>query len=236
MRLSIFLLCGFQMFIGQATASYKDWGDDWNQPKSDGWTIGISHGTTAFGLDVSYAFTETFSLRGSYRGGSISFDADSDGIDYDGKLKLGGGFLLADFTPFDWKGFVFSVGASANKFRFESEARCNNPGGCKVGNQTFSPAQLGELSAEMKFWDFAPYAGIGIGTPWVRKHPGFAIRGELGLMLIGKPNVDVTSNSAACNTDPSCRSALRKEESELEDDAKYFPFYPVLNLIIGYTF
>ncbi len=232
------IVIGLLAWSSMASAEFKGWGDPstWNDKDASGWTFGISHGTTGFGLEGSYAFNEVFSLRGAARGGKVGFDVDSDDINYDGDIKLGGAFLLADITPFSWKGIVLSAGATINRFDFSSKATCDNPAGCKIGNQTFSPAQLGTLSADLDANNFAPYVGFGIGTPFVRKHPGFAIRGEVGLMLTGSPDADISSNSAACNSDPSCSAALRQEEKDIEDDAKYFAVYPVLNLIVGYSF
>lgn len=220
------------------SAKFDGWGDPrlWNDKESQGWTFGISHGNTGFGVDGSYAFSDFFSLRGSLRGGNVSFEVDSDDIEYDGDIKLGGAFLFADFTPFAWEGIVLTLGLAANKFDFESEASCDNPAGCEIGDQTFSQAQLGTLSADLDLNNVAPYFGFGIGTPFIRKHPGFAFRAELGLMFVGKPDADISSNSPACNADPACVNALKREEDDFEDKAKYFPFYPVFNLIFGYTF
>lgn len=232
------LIIGLLSWSSISSAEFKGWGDPrtLNDKDASGWTFGISHGSTGFGIEASHAFTDVLSIRGSIRGGNVSFETTSDQIKYKGDIKLGGGFLFADITPFSWKGIVLSVGATANKFKFESEASCRNPAGCKIGNQTFSPAQLGTLSADMKANKFAPYLGFGIGTPFIRKHPGFAIRGELGLMFPGTPDADISSNSAACNNDPNCVAALRKEEDDIEDDAKWFAIFPVFNLIVGYSF
>lgn len=237
--LSAALAAGIFCWSTMATAVNEDdyvISDYWWDRQADSWTLGGSFGTTGFGFEVAYAFNDDFSLRGALRWGNISFDVEADQIDYDGELKLGGGFLFADFTPFKWKGMTLTVGVSANKFDFESDARCENPAGCRVGNTVFLPAVLGELSADIDFNNIAPYAGIGIGTPLHRKKRGFHFRGELGLMFTGTPDADVSSNSAACNANPACVAALREEEDDIEDDAKFFVFYPVVNFLFGYTF
>src|SRR5688572_20590109 len=88
---------------------------------SGGVSAGVTGGTLGIGPELGYRFSDTLGVRGNVTFLSTDRSVESDGIDYDGDLKLGSGGVMLDFHPFR-NGFRLSAGARINRNRVRLEA------------------------------------------------------------------------------------------------------------------
>ncbi len=204
-------------------------------------------GTTGLGLEYTTGLTERWQGRAGYRG--YNFDTDLEGeistggqtLDYSGDFKFRGAFGLLDFHPTAGR-FHTTAGLMYNASDVEVNARCRDPGGCEVGDRIVLAGLLSvsngvtveTITAEAEFRSAAAYLGLGWGNPLL-KDRGWSWRAEAGVLLLGAPDIELSS-TGSCQSDPDCRRALEQEEQELEDDAEDFQYYPVVNLALSYRF
>ncbi len=205
-------------------------------------SLGINAGTTGLGLQLHAGVSETLNVRLGYSrfSGSEGVDADdnngvpNDELRYDGTLKLNNLSLLADWYP--WAGnFHVSAGGVLNDNDLKVKARCNNPSGCEVGEDNFSRTEIGTITTDIDFNSFGPYLGIGWGNP-VGGETGIHWNFELGVIYVGEPSVEMSSNGNCAGFLSTCRNAIEDEANELEDDLSDLQFYPVISLGLGYRF
>jgi hypothetical protein len=95
------------------------------------------------------------------------------------------------------------------------------------GNIQYTPDKLGILSADITFQKVAPYIGIGLGNV-TGGDRGFGLTFDLGTFYQGGPKV---SMSATKLLEPSA-----SQSGQLEDNLKWFKFYPVLSIGLAYKF
>ncbi|MBI2437829.1 MAG: hypothetical protein HYV36_03325 [Lentisphaerae bacterium] len=87
----------------------------------------------------------------------------------------------------------------------------------------------------MRFKHFAPYFGLGFGNAVLDADKTWGFVFDIGVILQGSPSVDLSADGAMANN-PIFQMALAQEESEVQDDADVFRFYPVLAFGISYQF
>jgi hypothetical protein len=125
-----------------------------------------------------------------------------------GALRLGAGVLLKSDDP------TLSAVFTQNQ---------------EIGDQTFTPQEVGTLIGVIDSRDPVPYALIGFG-----KHtsPGFGLFIDLGVGFLGEPDFQLDAVGGSLNSQSGpLRSALDTEEQEFEDDAgAYLKFWPILNI------
>ncbi len=207
----------------------------------------VDLGTTGFGVELVGGFSPAINGRLGFRG--HTFDADIEGeasgsgaseLDYDGDFKLRGAFGLLDFYPLEGRRFHLTTGAVFNRSDVELEASCRDPAGCEVGGVVVVPGvgvggvTINSVTADVDFDDVAGYFGLGFGNP-LADQTGWSFRLEAGAVFLGEPSIELSS-TGTCQSDADCRRALEREEAELEEDAKDYEIYPVVNLGVSYRF
>ncbi len=98
----------------------------------------------------------------------------------------------------------------------------------------YTPEQIGTLSGDATFDEFAPYVGIGFGNA-VADDVDLSFSFDLGLIFQGTPDVKLRSDGTAAGN-PVFVADLQDEEDDLQDDADKFKIYPVLSFGISYCF
>lgn len=221
-------------------------------PYPSGFALGGSIGTTGLGLDLAYAFNETLSLRAALSGLGFDRTIKQDDFRYKGSLSLFDAGLYLDISPFNWRGFFFTLGAVSHNAKLKGDANCSNPAGCNIDGTNYSQAEIGSLSAVVKNDGFSPYLGLGMGTSMY--HPGdantFFFRSDFGVIFSGKPKSTISATGTICNSSTAddgatpaeqaraaqCRSSLVNEQNKLADDVGFLKAYPVVKLVFGWSF
>lgn len=133
----------------------------------------------------------------------------------DGRLLFVSG--IADWYPFG-NAFHLSGGAVYNGLSGDGRIRAVNS--MTVQSRTYSPEELGSLSADVGFGSsIAPYAGLGFGNPLGRR---IGVQLDLGVMYLGSPTVELSGTGMIAPT--------ASQASIIEDNVRDIRFYPVASL------
>ena len=104
-----------------------------------------------------------------------------------------------------------------------------------IGNQSFTPAQIGRLQGEADLGDRAVSIGTGWDSTFSRVH-GLGWRVAAGVAVGASPDIHMNSIGGTLSSDPTLQSQLRIEEGRIEDEAQDFRFYPVVQVGLTWRF
>lgn len=201
------------------------------QDKSSSVGVGVSGGTLGVGPEVNWR-SRNIGVRASAAFLGLSRDVESDGVEYEGDLKLRSFGATFDYYP-GGGGFRLSGGARINKNRVELTAQPDAATTVEIGEITYTGAQIGRLDGEVKANNIAPTLTIGYGSG-VGSGLYFGI--DAGVMFQGSPKVKRLTATGPLATDPAFQAELARERAEVEDDIKGFKLYPIVQLGIGFRF
>lgn len=195
----------------------------------------VSAGTPGVSGNIHLQLNPFITIRGGVN--FFEFDLEEmefDGIEYDADLGLTqvGGYL--DLHPF-MNGFTLSGGVLTGEREISLTARPTED--VEIGNETFTAAEVGELTGSANFGDLSYYAGFGWDSTTHGLNPiAFVIR--VGVLMTDSPSVDLISTGGTL--DPIIReeltSELAVEARQLEDDLEAFQFFPMVSFGIGFGF
>lgn len=189
-------------------------------------------GTLGPGLELSLGMLEWLNLRAGGNYFRLHDGGEVSDVEYDFDVKLASIPLLADFHPLKNE-FRISAGLIYNRNRLELSGTPSKD--TTIGGVKFTPEQIGELSGSAQFKHFAPYLGLGYGNAVLDADKTWGFVFDIGIMWQGSPDIDLSANGIMANN-PVFQLALAQEESEVQDDADQFRFYPVLAFGISYQF
>ena len=202
--------------------------------------LDLSGGTTGIAGHAQVALHDRVALRMGYNW--LDFAADDeeyDGVVYDGNLEFSGFGGFVDVHPLanalTLTGGVF-VGDKSVLLEGTPQAAV------EIGDQTFTPDQIGVLTGEAGFADAAGFVGVGWDGSLYKEGPiALIVRG--GVMIAGDPSVTL---DASILSDPSVtlpageaarlRAALDQEAVRLEEDIDDYAYWPVLTVGLGFGF
>lgn len=78
-----------------------------------------------------------------------------------------------------------------------------------------------------------PYLSIGGNFFYFDRDHHWALGGELGVAYTGDPDVSLTRSGPAS---PLLDAAVRVEQSRIEDYAEQFQFWPVVKIMVTFSF
>ena len=194
------------------------------------WSVGVSGGTLGISPEVGYRFSQHGGLR--LNGGFFDYDSNEevDDINYDGTLKLNSVGLLADWYPFGGR-FRVSAGARSNKNEVTLVA--TPTANVEIGDQTYTPAQVGQLNGGVDFKNFTPQLTLGWGGKLAK---GFTVGLEAGVLMQGSPKFSLTSTGGTLSSNSTFLAELEQERLQAEEDAEDYKLWPVLQLHFMYRF
>jgi hypothetical protein len=199
-----------------------------NQGGDHGSDIGISlrAGTLGGGIELSKLLVSHVGIRVGANYFSLNRDSlNNKDISYDAKLKMQSFSALLDLYPSPRGSFHLSAGLVTDPLKITGTGQPTG-GSFKINGHTYTPAQVGTLTAEAKFKSALPYVGLGFGTA-ASKHGGVSFVFDLGA-AIGKPAVTLTSTGAATNA--TLQSDLTAQTASAQTTADKLKAYPVLAL------
>ena len=198
------------------------------QSAPDTFSVGVTGGTLGIGPEVGFR-SGAFGGRANATFLGYGRDVDSDDINYDGKLKLRSYGAMLDLYVFGG-GFRVSPGlrVSRNRVTLKATPTAN----VEIGDETYTPAEIGTLSGEVRAKKLAPTLTVGWGT----SSPGFYFGLDAGAMFQGSPKVKKLTTTGLLSTNADLQADLAVEREEIEDDIDNFKIDPILQLALGYRF
>ena len=185
--------------------------------------------TLGLGVEAGAKVLPHVRLRGVVGALDIDYDDTVDDVRYDGKVKLNSYGLNADFFPLDEGPFFISAGIYSNKNRIDAAASPTT--NTQIGGVTFTPEQIGTITAQARYKDSAPY--LGVGAEW-SLYPA-VISLEAGAYFQGEPKVTMTSDGTFASNS-IYQDAMETERRNLEEDLKDTKTYPAVTLSVGFRF
>jgi hypothetical protein len=188
-------------------------------------TIGLEAGSTGAGASVAWRFSDHFGARGGFD----YFEYSDSGLvikslKYDANVRLMSEPLTFDIYPWVKHSFHLSVGIMFNQNRLTGTA---------VDGGTINPPDnLGTLSLKIDQQLVNPYLSIGGNFFYFDRGHHVALGGELGVVYTGNPNVSLSSSRSG----PGIDRGLRIGESQIQDYANQFKWWPIAKLYLTYSF
>ncbi|NIP59528.1 MAG: hypothetical protein GWM92_14405 [Gemmatimonadetes bacterium] len=166
--------------------------------------------------------TDLVGLRGGLSGVPFDVNVEADGVDYDLDLPSPRILLVADFYPTG--PLRLSGGLMVSTEDFRMDAKLIEP--VEIGNNTYTPDEVGTLTGTVAVRNASPYVGIGVGNP-TAKRVGFFF--EAGAAFHDNPEVSAQADGPV-STDPGFQADLDAEVRDIQDDVENLVVYPVLSL------
>ncbi|MGQ0586383.1 MAG: hypothetical protein ACT4PK_04175 [Gammaproteobacteria bacterium] len=237
--------------LAAGTAGARDKDDE-------GSSFGVAVDASALlglGVSVGMPVGQRFNVRGVYHGFTYELDdiEDDSGATYEGELDLKSVGLMADYHPFKG-GFRFTVGFLSNDNAINLTGMPTG-GTFEVGDCTFESDSSDPLAVDgtVEFAGSAPYLGIGWGGNLNAK-PGFFMTFDLGVVLSGQPEADLSGRGSARNTNagqlaecgpttyqpvstyPEFQQEVQDAEDEVNEETRNFEYWPNIALGFGWRF
>jgi hypothetical protein len=200
--------------------------------------VGVRVGPfTGLGADLDIGLTESLNLRLGYNWLGYDDTLEDTDVTYDAELEVNSFSAMLDWHIFGG-GFRLSAGAfSAGP----TLAVIGKPTGgeYEIGDGLYDAADIGDLRGEIEVGDsISPYFGIGYGNV-AKGKSRVTFLFDLGVIYTDTPVVSLTARCGTALSAQDCadlQSDVQKEIAEIEEDAKDFEFYPVINIGIGIRF
>lgn len=195
---------------------------------ADHW-VDVHLSTLGVGGEIGDKVSSHFNLRAAANAFNYNYHTTSDGIAYTGKLKLGQLGAQVDYKFTENSPFYLTAGLFANSNKVTASATPTGP--TQVGLATYTPAQIGTLSAAGKFKSSAPY--LGLGWRWGAGAVDFNL--EAGAYFQGKPTVTMSATGQLA-TNPGFQADEERERQDLQNTLNDLSTYPVVTAGIGFKF
>ncbi|MDX1443048.1 MAG: hypothetical protein R3270_04620 [Gammaproteobacteria bacterium] len=199
-----------------------------------GFGIGARAGTLGLTYEATLGFTDFLAIRAGVNGYDTDYDTTEDEINYNFDADLKSRHLLLDVHPFAGT-FRITGGFVQQDTLFTGVGTSNTS--YTIGSTTYSPADIGSVTASAGWDDRYSYIGLGWG-----KSPsgeGFGFSFDVGVVLQESPTVNIVVDSPLLNdpvAGPQLQANIDEEEAQLRSDMEEFDTYPVISLGISYHF
>jgi hypothetical protein len=190
--------------------------------------VGIKAGTYGFGADFGVTLNRIVAFRVSLSGANPSLTEAYDDIEYNGDLTLGGFGALADIYPFGGQ-FRFTGGLFANRNELTLAGTPTEP--VQIGDDIYTPDEIGTMSGSIKFDSTAPYLGLGWGnTSRGKKMLRFVV--DVGVLFQGSGQIEDLNSSIGLVSEED----LAREAQVIEDEIADYKYWPVISAGLAFRF
>jgi hypothetical protein len=187
------------------------------------------------GVFAGYALSvhDNVTVRADYATlGSRSKDGTEEGINYQGKVKIGRAGLFGDYFPMG-SGFRLTGGVTFNQVKVDLNSSLIAGQTYTVGNASRVATGNEFFNVQVKFPEVTPFVGVGFGHKAKEKGLGFAF--DLGAS-IGKAKVKVDTNVQNLSSGAISQADIDAETAEIRDGVGKMKFLPQLSVALTYTY
>lgn len=211
--------------------------------------VAVSVSTLGIGAEVATPVVRGLNLRVQSHFFPYSGQFETDGVTYNGDLKLRNAIASVDWFPFHGS-FHLSPGVQLYS-GFRASGNAVVPAGQTITlndtdytSSAVDPIHgMGSVTAR----SVAPAFTFGWGNLVSRKeHSHFSVPVELGFVYQGAPKANLAFAGVACDsqdecgdmaTEPDAQANLAAEQKKVNDElAQYFKFYPIVSVGFGFRF
>ncbi len=225
MRASVVLLPLFVAAVAAAPSALT-------AQNSQNMAITLRAGTQGIGGEVSKLVVPHVGVRVGGEFFSLNTSRTQTDISYKLSAKLHSLNGLLDLYPGAHGSFHFTVGVVSNPLTATGTGKPSGSGTFSINNHDYTAAEVGTLTAGLKFASAAPYLGLGFGTP-ANKKGGIFFALDLGVR-IGKPTFTLSATGASGNA--QLASDLTAQQTKSQTDVNKLFGWPVIALGVGYRF
>jgi hypothetical protein len=208
--------------------------------------VQFTSGTLGFGGQAATAVLRRANVRVGFNYFSYSLPTfNKDGSSYKGSLNLRS--LEAEFDYYLFGGFHISPGGllySGNKVT--ANAFIPNGNTFTLGSTQYTASGNITGTGTLPLNNAAPMVKIGFGNLLPRNHRHFTFNFDIGAVFQQSPKVAINLVGTACPsgggscvnaaTDPTVQANIQKEEAKINKDLKFFQYYPIISMGIGWKF
>ena len=193
-------------------------------------SVGPTISTLGLGLEGNYQVLPQIGVRGGFNMFSMGgITVKGSGVSYQGDINLRSFGATVDVYPLAGvpllNGFRGSLGLRYNGNSFDVTA--TPASSVKIGNSTYTPAQIGTIKGTIDYMPVNPYFGIGYSTN---------LLGTLYLNLDAGALYQGTSNVKLSSTGMISQGDVNAEAAKIKSNVDYFQFYPVVAITALYRF
>jgi hypothetical protein len=180
-------------------------------------------GTLGLGVDVGYALAPMVTARAG--AGFIPVEPRGTFDDTEYQVSIPSALTLGmDLHP-GGGSFRLSGGLLIQSGALSIEG--TPTGNVELGDDFYTPAEVGTLRGEIAGADVAPFLAFGFGRHGTS---GVGLFLDLGGAFMGDPTVSLSASGEA-RDDPDLQAGLRAEEAHVREDVDlYGRFYPIVSL------
>jgi hypothetical protein len=190
--------------------------------------VGVSAelGTLGLGAKLAVTLGSQFRLRAGGAFQPFTIGVDASDIRYDVTLATPSATGTLDWHP---GGSRFRFSGGIVYFAEDLELEATPKSDVSIGNQEYSPEEIGSLIGNLGTEEVAPYFGIGWGDSTRR---GVSFQFDLGVAFHGTPAVTLRATGPV-GSNPSFQNDLNEEIADINDEIERVRAYPVLSIGVG---
>lgn len=200
---------------------------------TDSGRYAVSGKTSTLGLggEFTTAVRSDINVRVGYNMLDIDVDdVEIEDVEFDVGIDMSSFSALADWYVFN-NSFRISGGIISMDHELDLEGRPTE--NIEIGDQIYTPAEVGILYGSVESDDVAPYVGLGWGNPLTSSRRwGFMF--DFGVAFTDTP--DVTLDARGGTEPPGFRDELEKLRDDVEDFFDIFKLYPVIAVSFFWRF
>lgn len=203
---------------------------------ADGMALGAHAGLMGTGVDAFYRLNDNVVLHGAYNRLDYSFSHTRDGQDYDATVNFNNGQLGVDWYPLAGN-FRLAVAYVMNGNEVAAQA-IPRDGFFTVNGNKYPSVFVDDVRGRISYSGSAAYAGLGWGNP-VQAGRKLSFSVDAGVVYTGHTGISTSITCAAVTPAPQCaqlKSDAEAQRRRTEDDFNTVPFWPLLQLGLGYQF
>jgi len=187
--------------------------------------------TLGLGGEFTTAIKPDINARVGYNMLDVDIDnIEVEDVDFDIGVDFSSFTALADWYVFN-NSFRISGGIVSLDHEIDLDARPNKD--IEIGDETYSPSDVGTLYGSVEVDDVAPYVGIGWGNPLTSSRRwGFTC--DFGIIFSDTP--DVTLDAVGGTEPVGFQEELEKQRKDIEDFFEDLKIYPVIAVSFFWRF